>query len=169
MSKTRTVCIVGVVALGSAVHAQLLRFTPFGVPAFGESTSWTVLSCPDASECTVPVTIFVVNDKCQYVVPNIVDRNPNQNKQELVWQLTSPTTGYDVQFGNTNLTKPGIEIRLGIGDFDDKKNEKKEHRKKFKQQGTLFITYDIHAEFKKTADLNFTPCDDKGPAIINRG
>ena len=166
---TRTICAVCAVALASAVHAQLGRLTLLGVPDFGERPAWTVLSCPDASECLVPVAISIVNGKCQYAVYDIIDRNPNQKKQELVWTVSTPTTGYDMRFGNANLTKPGIEMRLGKDDLDDKKNDYKEHRKKFKKQDTLFITYDIHAEFKKTADSDFTPCDDKGPAIINRG
>ena len=169
MSITRTICAVCAIALASAAHAQLGRQTLFGVPAFGESSTWTVLSCPDTPECPVPVAISIVSGKCQYAVYDIIDRHPNQKKQELVWMVSTPTTGYEVQFGNANLTKPGIEMRLGKADLNDKKNEKKEHRKKFKKQDTLFITYDIHAEFKKTADSDFIPCDDKGPAIINRG
>jgi hypothetical protein len=159
------------VVLASSAFAQLGGRKPFGVPNFGEKSAWTVFSCPDAGDCPVPVEISIVNEKCQYVVYDVIDRHPNQKKQELVWILSTPTTGYEVRFGNANLTKPGIEIRLGKGDMDDKKNDKKEHRKKFKKQDTLFITYDIHAEFRRTTDTDkdFTPCDDKGPAIINRG
>ena len=141
---------------------SLYGFPPFATP--GSTTTWSVYACPDSAECPVPVTVTVISGVCSFKVPDLVDRNPNQKKQELVWLLTSANPGaYDV-----NFLDPGIDMTYGGGDVTDVKKDKKEHRKKIKQQTSLLLTYDIVVEYKTTAGTTL-PCSRFGPGIINRG
>lgn len=148
-----------------AAHAKSLIL---GYPPHGSTTA-TILPCPHNDTCEVTVEVTITESKCAFNVKDFIDRHPERKQQEIVWKLTTTTPNVEVQFGNNNLAVPGIVLGFGASDMDNKKNDKKEHIKKFKKQDFPIVLYDIVAEFKKTGDASWTPCDKKGPAIINRG
>ena len=130
--------------------------------------TWSVYTCPDKVQCQVTVKISIVSGDCVFAVEDLIDRHENRKRQEIVWNLISNTTGYDVEFADA-----GIAMTFGSTDVDDGASEKKMHSKKIKQQGNRLLLYDILAKYKKSMDQdlpgNWTRCKRKGPAIVNRG
>lgn len=165
--ETRTALVAVIISVAAATaQAQV---TTTGFPSF-QTTSATIYPCEDKSECMVKVLVDVSTGKCTYTVPDFIDRHPSHPKQKIVWEISSLTANYEVQFGNNDLkAKPGIEVQVGKDDVDDDTNGKKVHKKMIKKQTVAVLLYDIHAEFKATDAASWTRCDPKGPAIINRG
>ena len=159
---------VTVMATCSAMSAPARTY---GIPiqfAPETSTTWSVYTCPDKAQCQVTVKISIVSGDCVFSVEDFIDRHENRKRQEIVWNLISNTTGYDVEFADA-----GISMTFGSNDVDEGASEKKSHSKKIKQQDNRLLLYDILAKYKNSRDQdlpgNWTRCEPKGPAIVNRG
>lgn len=163
---TNLVLICTTLCIQSA-HAAIPGVPPQGTE--GQETTWRVYTCPDTSQCAVDIKVkSLAPNNCQIDVVVFIDRNEHQKKQEIVWNIVD-LAGYDVQF-----TGAGIDMKQGAGDMDVPSKGKKQHKQKVKKQDPdrTFLTYDILLEYRATgapSGTPYTPCDPKGPAIVNRG
>ena len=156
-------CSLLISTTACAAQEHMEGVPPPGTP--GMFTTWRVYSCPDAPECQVSIDVSIGIAGCQLSSVDLIDRNPNQKNQTIVWTFGTTTPGYEVEFRD-----PGIVMTEGGQDVDDVKHEKREHRKRIKQKTMTFLLYDILVEYRVQGSMGaFTACNSKGPAIVNRG
>lgn len=151
-----------------------------GFPAAG-TTTWTVFSCVaplQAPICVVPVKVgHLSGTVCRFEVADVIEFDSSKTFR-IHWQLrsTDPTPNRRFRFGHSQgILKEGITFNQ---DFDgDFRNEPLGVGDKFGKQLRRFqaldrlklFTYDLNVEFLDSVGGQPTPCDSKGPIIINRG